>query len=261
MADISFIELANGPVEYCWSGPALVDAERPVIVLLHEGLGCIDLWRDFPEQLAKSTGCRVLTYSRYGYGRSGPCSLPRPTRYMHDEALIVLPELIRTLQIRQHILVGHSDGGSIALIHAAAAAQPQLMGLVTMAAHIFNEPINTVAINKARDAFDSGKLREALQRYHGTNTDCAFRGWSEAWLSDDFQTWNLQKFLPEIATPSLIIQGENDEYGTAEQVDGIMAGLTSPKEAIFLQSCGHSPHRDQPEMTLAAIRRFVDTLL
>jgi pimeloyl-ACP methyl ester carboxylesterase len=261
LSETSFIELSGGPVEYAWAGPVAVDAERPSIILLHEGLGSVDLWRDFPEKLAGETGCRVLTYSRYGYGRSAPCMLPRPARYMHDEALHVLPELLQILEIRRHILVGHSDGGSIALIHAGAAAQPGLAGMVTMAAHIFNEPINTVAITKAREAYDSGKLREALAKYHGVNTDCAFRGWSEAWLSDDFRQWNLEEFLPDIAIPSLIMQGENDEYGTIEQVNGIMRGLTCPKESLILPSCGHSPHRDQPEMTLAAIRRFAEPLL
>lgn len=258
---MDFVELSRGPVEYAWSGPAVVDSERPAIILLHEGLGCVELWRDFPERLAAETGCRVLTYSRHGYGRSAPCRLPRPPTYMHDEATLVLPELLAALEIRRHMLVGHSDGGSIALINAGAAPQPGLIGMVTMAAHIFNEPINTVAITRAREAYDSGKLKEALSRYHGDNTDCAFRGWSEAWLSEAFRHWNLEEYLPAIAVPGLIMQGENDEYGTAEQVDGIMRGLTCPSESLMLPACGHSPHRDQPEMTLGAIRRFAEPLL
>lgn len=261
MTQANFIELSGGHIEYRWSGPALVEADRPAVVLLHEGLGCVDLWRDFPDQLADELSCRVLSYSRYGYGRSAPCALPRPTRYMHDEGLHVLPELLAALGVRRHILVGHSDGGSIALINAGAAAREGLIGMVTMAAHIFNEPINTVAINQAQKAFNSGKLRDALRKYHGENTDCAFRGWSEAWLSDGFQSWNLEEFLPGVRVPSLIMQGEDDEYGTSAQVNGIMDGLTGDKEALMLPACGHSPHRDQPEMTLGAIRRFAEPLL
>jgi pimeloyl-ACP methyl ester carboxylesterase len=261
VSETHFVELSRGSIEYRWSGPVVVEADRPTIVLLHEGLGCVELWREFPDQLAEETSCRVLTTSRYGYGRSAPCALPRPTRYMHDEAISVLPELLQALEVRRHILVGHSDGGSIALINAAAAPQPGLIGMVTMAAHIFNEPINAMAINRACEAFEAGRLREALSKYHGDNTDCAFLGWSGAWLSDDFRDWDLREYLPRIAVPSLIMQGENDEYGTAEQVDGIMAGLVCTKEQLFLPSCGHSPHRDQTEMTLTAIRRFAEPLL
>lgn len=261
MSEARLIELPGGPIEYKWSGPAVADADQPVMVLLHEGLGCVELWRDFPERLAEETGCRVLSYSRYGYGGSAPCALPRPTRYMHDEGLHVLPQVLAALEIRRHILVGHSDGGSITLVNAGGAAQDGMVGLVTMAAHIFNEPINTVAINQAKKAFDSGKLRDALARYHGDNTECAFRGWSEAWLSEGFGNWNLEEFLPSIKVPCLIMQGQDDEYGTMAQVEGIMAGLTCKKESLMLPACGHSPHRDQPEMTLGAIRRFAEPLL
>lgn len=257
MAERSFANLSAGPIEYQWFGPVAVDAERPVLVLLHEGLGCVDLWRDFPEDLARATGCRVLAYSRYGYGHSAPCGLPRPVRYMHDEALDVLPELLQALGISTYILIGHSDGGSIALIHAGSAHRPGLVGMATMAAHIFNEPMNTVAITAARSAFDGGKLRDALARYHGDNTDCAFRGWSEAWLSDAFQDWNLEEYLPGIRVPSLIIQGQNDEYGTLAQVDGIIDGLTGRTERLILPSCGHSPHRDRPKEAVSALARFV----
>jgi len=261
MSGRQIIELTGGPIEYQWLGPVAVDADRACLILLHEGLGCIELWRDFPDRLAEATGCRVLVYSRYGYGGSGPCALPRPTRYMHDEALDVLPELLQALEVRRHILVGHSDGGSIALIHASAAAQTGLCGMVTMAAHIFNEPINTIAITKAREAYDSGKLRGALARYHGDNTDCAFRGWSEAWLSEGFRNWNLEEYLPGIRVPALIIQGADDEYGTLAQVDGIMNGLTCPKERLILPDCGHSPHRDRPDETVSAISRFAADLV
>jgi len=256
LTERTFVELSGGRIEYRWFGPPVVDAGRPVLVLLHEGLGCVELWRDFPDRLAAATGCRVLAYSRFGYGASAPCALPRPVRYMHDEAIDVLPELLQALAVRQHILVGHSDGGSIALIHAGSAERPGLVAMVTMAAHIFNEPINTVAITKAREAYDGGKLREALARYHGSNTDCAFRGWSEAWLSDGFRKWNLEEYLPGISVPSLIIQGEDDEYGTVAQVDGIMAGLRSEKSSLMIPNCGHSPHRDRPAETVAAISDF-----
>ncbi|WP_417514534.1 alpha/beta fold hydrolase [Minwuia sp.] len=256
MRDIQSVDLAGGTVEYRWYGPAAVDAELPVYVLLHEGLGCVALWRDFPERLAERLGRRVLAYSRYGYGGSSPCALPRPVTYMHDEARDVLPELLAALGIGAHVLVGHSDGGSIALIYAGSGPRAELRGLVTIAAHIFGEPINAAAINQARSAFDTGKLREALARYHGTNTDCAFRGWSEAWLSPGFADWNLETFLPGIDVPILIVQGSDDEYGTLAQVEGIAAGVSGPHETLVLPACGHAPHRDQPDAMLSAISRF-----
>ncbi|WP_416897757.1 MAG: alpha/beta fold hydrolase [Minwuia sp.] len=254
------VELSRGAVEYAWFGPPVSDAADPVIVLLHEGLGCVALWRDFPDRLSDATGLRVLAYSRYGYGGSAPCVLPRPISYMHDEALDVLPELLRALEIGPHLLVGHSDGGSIALINAGGAAEPGLRGVVTLAAHIFSEPVSIESIAKAKKGYELGRLKEALSRYHGANTDCAFLGWADAWLSGDFEDWNLEEYLPGIDVPCLVIQGEDDEYGTPAQVEGIAAGLTVRHETLMMPACGHSPHRDRTGETLSAIRRFADSL-
>lgn len=260
MAESSFVELSGGPVEYRWFGRPISDADEPVVVLLHEGLGCVDLWRDFPDRLAQTLDRRVFAYSRYGYGRSAPCLLPRPVSYMHDEGETVLPELLAALRIGPHLLVGHSDGGSIALACAALAPRPGLAGVVTMAAHIFAEPISIESIARARQAYETGKLREALARHHGDNVDCAFRGWADAWLSEPFRDWSMVDLLPRIQAPCLVIQGEDDEYGTAKQVEGIAAGVSGGVETLMLPGCGHSPQRDRPDEVLAAIRRFAASL-
>ncbi len=254
----SHAALNQGRIEYRWFG----DRERtPTLVLLHEGLGCVDLWRTFPDALAARTGCGVLAYSRHGYGRSAPCALPRPISYMHDDARDVLPELLAHLKVGPHVLVGHSDGGSIALIHAGSVAGPDLKGLVTMAAHIFIEDVSVQSISAASSAFAEGKLRDALARHHGANVDCAFRGWADSWLNPAFRDWNLEEFLPAIRVPSLIIQGVDDEYGTAAQVDRIIAGIRGGSDvsaqALMLADCGHAPQKDQPDQTLAAIGAFV----
>jgi len=262
MSDIRFVSLANGDIEYRWYGDQSGNCGAALtLVLLHEGLGCVDLWRDFPSALAAGTGCRVLAYSRHGYGRSAPCALPRPVSYMHDDARDVLPELLQALEIGDHILVGHSDGGSIALINAGGAARPGLRGVVTMAAHIFIEDVSVRSIAAASEAYATGRLREALQRYHGANVDCAFRGWAESWLNPAFLDWNLTAFLPGISVPCLVMQGVNDEYGTVAQVDGIIAGIGEGAQALMLADCGHAPHQDQPQATLDAIGEFVATIV
>jgi pimeloyl-ACP methyl ester carboxylesterase len=260
LAGSDFVEVAGGRIEYRWYGRPVSGADEPVVVLLHEGLGCVDLWRDFPDRLAAALDLRVLAYSRYGYGRSAPCRLPRPISYMHDEGRTVLPELLSALKIGPHLLVGHSDGGSIALAYAALAARPGLVGVVTMAAHIFAETVSIESIARAREAYERGSLRAALARHHGDNVDCAFRGWADAWLSGAFDAWSLVDLLPRIEAPCLVIQGEGDEYGTEKQVDGIARGVAGPVETLMLPDCGHSPHRDRPEAVLPAIRRFSASL-
>lgn len=254
MGETSYAQLSQGRIEYRWFGKR---ERTPTLVLLHEGLGCVDLWRTFPDDLAARTGCGVLAYSRHGYGRSAPCALPRPISYMHDDARTVLPELLRYLGIGDHVLIGHSDGGSIALINAGTAAAPGLRGVVTMAAHIFIEDVSVRSIAAASEAFATGRLREALERYHGANVDCAFRGWADSWLNPAFLHWNLEEFLPTIRVPCLVMQGESDAYGTAAQVEGIVAGVGDRATALMLPDCGHAPHQDQPEATLAAIGAFV----
>ncbi len=250
------LALAQGPIDYVWAVPPV--AGRPTLVFLHEGLGSISMWRDFPAMVGRATDCGVLVYSRYGYGNSAPCALPRPLDYMHREALDVLPAILAGLDVGPHVLVGHSDGGSIALIHAGAAPRPGLVGVAVMAPHVFVEQIGAAAILRAREAWERGELRERLARHHGANVDVAFRGWNDAWLDPKFLEWNIEEYLPGIAVPVLALQGEGDEYGTAAQVQAV-AGATGGR-LVLLPECGHSPHRDQPQATLTALSSFINQL-
>lgn len=253
---MTLLDLDQGPIDYVWAVPA--QPGRPTLVFLHEGLGSISLWRDFPAEVGRSTGCGVLVYSRYGYGKSGPCPLPRPLDYMHREALDVLPALLAALDIGPHILVGHSDGASIALIHAGSGPRPGLMGIAVMAPHVFVEPVSIASIAEARRAWDRGELRDRLARHHGANVDAAFLGWNDAWLDPKFLDWNIEAFLPTIAVPVLALQGADDEYGTAAQVETIARVTGGP--LVLIPDCGHSPHRDQPEATRAALSSFINQL-
>lgn len=243
-------------LEAAWHGPT--PDRAPTLVLLHEGLGCVALWKDFPQRLSRLTGCGVLVYSRAGYGTSDPVPLPRPLTYMHEEARRVLPRILDAANIQRAILVGHSDGASIALINAAAIPDPRVRGLVLMAPHVFTEPMCLDSIRGAREAFQAGKLREGLARYH-RNVDVAFKGWNDAWLDPDFEAWNLEGFIPGLRCPSLLIQGRQDQYGTHKQLDAIRADCGGPCQVTWLDNCGHSPHRDQPDATLTAIGDFVAT--
>lgn len=242
-------------LEYRWIAPAA--AGRPALVLLHEGLGCVALWKDLPDRLAAATGAAVLAYSRAGYGRSSPVELPRPLTYMHDEGLRVLPKLLDAAGLEEVVLLGHSDGGSIALVHAGAADPGgRVKGVITFAAHVLCEELSVRSIEEARRAYVDGDLRQKLQRLHGDNVDCAFWGWNRAWLDPGFREWNLEEFLPGIRAPLLVVQGRDDPYGTEEQVRRIVRGSGGRTEVLLLDACGHSPHRDQPEATLRAVAAF-----
>lgn len=230
------------------------------LILLHEGLGCLALWKDFPRQVALRTGCRVLTYSRSGYGGSSPCPLPRPLTFMHDEGLDVLPKILAAAGIRQAVLVGHSDGASIALIHAGGLDDRRMVGLILMAPHVFVEELTLDSIRAARTAYETTDLRQRLARYHGDNVDCAFLGWNRAWLDPGFLDWNLEEYLPKIKIPTLLIQGEQDQYGTVEQLVRIEAQLAGRVTRVLLPGCGHSPFRDRPTETLQAVQAFCDRL-
>jgi len=233
------------------------DARAPTLVLLHEGLGSVAMWRDFPDRLAEATNAPVFLYSRAGYGKSSGSPLPWPTRYMHREALEVLPKLLAAAGIDDCVLLGHSDGGSIALIYAGGAARPGLRGVVTMAAHVFNEQVCVDSIAQAREAYATTDLRRRLMRYHGDNVDNAFRGWNDVWLSPDFWHWNIEEYLPRISVPVLAIQGRDDEYGTERQVDAILSQVKGPAEKLMLPACKHSPHRDQLQAVLDAMKGFL----
>ena len=248
-----FVTIASHRVEYVRIPPDRPG--RPPLVFLHEGLGSVTMWRDFPERVARATGCGAVVYSRYGYGRSDPIAEPRPVCYMHDEALVALPELLDALGIEHPILVGHSDGGSIALIHAGSTPRP-LGGLVLLAPHVLVEDLSVASIAAAREAYEKGDLRPKLARYHA-DVDSAFRGWNDIWLHPDFRAWNIEEVLPRIACPVLAIQGKLDAYGTMDQVARI-ARAVKDTEVLEIEGCGHSPHRDRPEAVLEAIVRFVE---
>jgi pimeloyl-ACP methyl ester carboxylesterase len=231
-----------------------IPGRGPAIVLLHEGLGSVSLWRDFPQRVAEATGHEVVAYSRQGYGRSSPLAAPRSVRFMHDEALVVLPEVLDALEIRRPILLGHSDGGSIAIIHAGGSGR-DVSGLILMAPHVMVEDISIASIAAARVAYAQGDFRARLGRHHD-DVDGAFRGWNDVWLSPEFRGWSIEEYLRRIECPVLAIQGEDDEYGTMEQVDRI--GRAIPHARLLkLARCGHSAHRDGAEEVLEAIRGFV----
>src|SRR6185437_3427677 len=231
--------------------------DRPTLILLHEGLGSIALWRDFPAKLAQATGCPAVVYSRYGYGRSDPLAGPRHVDYMHREALDTLPEL-PTQRGLDAALVGHSDGASIALIHAGSGRWPA-RALALEAPHVFVEEVSIASIAAARTAYETTDLRQRLARYHA-DVDSAFRGWNDIWLDAAFRAWNIEEYLPGARCPVLAIQGADDEYGTLQQLDAIGRGVAGPFERLVLPECRHSPHRDQENAVLAAISRFIARL-
>jgi pimeloyl-ACP methyl ester carboxylesterase len=227
------------------------------LVFLHEGLGSVAMWRDFPRKAAAATGCAAVIYSRYGYGRSDVFREPRGVDYMHVEALEVLPELLARLEVPEPILVGHSDGGSIALIHAAT--HRDVRGLVLMAPHVFVEDISVRSIAEAKTAFERTDLPQKLGRYHADAAK-TFWGWNDIWLHPDFRGWNIEEYLPRVRCPVLAIQGFEDEYGTMAQLEAIARQTGGPIELLRLTDCRHSPHRDQPEAVIEAMSRFIDRL-
>jgi pimeloyl-ACP methyl ester carboxylesterase len=252
---MSFITIGPGPIEYEHIHGATADAVT--IVMLHEGLGSVAMWKDFPQRLARATSTQVLVYSRHGYGRSMPMRARRAVRYMHHEALVVLPRLLDELEIENPILFGHSDGASIALIHAASSGLP-VAGIVALAPHVMVEDLSVSSISAAKHAYETTGLRSRLQRYHD-DVDGAFWGWSDIWLDAAFRSWNIEAFLPHIACPILAIQGEQDEYGTMDQIERI--GRLAPNAQLLrLQDCRHSPHRDRPDAVLRAVTKWIRDL-
>jgi pimeloyl-ACP methyl ester carboxylesterase len=228
------------------------------LVFLHEGLGSVSLWRDFPDALCAQTGCGGLVYSRWGHGRSDRIDRPRSIRFMHEEAESALPALLESLRIRSPILIGHSDGASIALIYAARSADPPT-ALILEAPHVFVEEITIRGIAETRSRFVSGDLRARLARHHGDNVDALFQTWTDVWLSPEFMSWNIEEYLPRVDAPTLVIQGLQDEYGTPRQVERVAAGLPRRRDTVtlMLDECGHSPHVDQREAALTAMADFI----
>jgi pimeloyl-ACP methyl ester carboxylesterase len=250
-----FLNLGDRRIEYRF---AMTASRRAIdIVMLHEGLGSVSMWKDFPERLADATGCRTLVFSRYGYGRSSPLVSPRNVDFMHEEARVWLPALLDAFGIRRPVLFGHSDGASIALIHAAAS-KSDLAGIVALAPHVKVEELTIESIERAKAAYETTDLRTRLTRHHA-DADLAFRGWNQVWLNPAFRDWNIEALLSSITCPVLAVQGHDDDYGTLEQVESIRRALPHT-EVLALPECGHSPHRDQPAAVLEAVRRFVDRI-
>jgi pimeloyl-ACP methyl ester carboxylesterase len=231
------------------------DASHAPLVFLHEGLGSVALWRDFPDKIASRLGSRALVYSRFGYGQSDGLVAERTSSFMHEEALDVLPALLDQLGIERPLLVGHSDGASIALIHAAISGRP-VQGLALMAPHVFVEPVCKESIARIRETYRITDLRERLAKYHA-HVDDAFLGWADTWLRPEFLSWSIEEMLPRLTQPILLIQGRDDEYGTLHQLDRIATRAQGPTSRLVLDHCGHSPHRDQETAVLDAIVGFI----
>ena len=232
------------------------DENRPTVLMLHEGLGCVELWRDFPHRLNQQCSLPVVAYSRCGYGASAPISLPRPLDYMRVEAQNFLPELLTALKISKPIVLGHSDGATIAL-EFAAAFPSHLAALVILAPHIFVEDCSINAIRAADHEYQHGRLREKLQRYHHNNVDNAFRGWCDSWLHPAFKKWNMEEVLEHIEVPILQIQGLADEYGSDAHVRSIEQYAHTQVETVLFENCGHAPHFERKLETMAAISDFL----
>ncbi|RLB68426.1 MAG: alpha/beta hydrolase [Deltaproteobacteria bacterium] len=254
---MNFLTIQSRRIEYVCLQAKRTKALAPTIVMLHEGLGSIAMWRDFPQQVADATGCEVLVYSRHNYGNSDPLGRDYGIDFMHKEALEALPEVLDQLNIKKPILFGHSDGGSIALIHAGGA-QRDLSGMVLMAPHVLLEEISVTSIMAAQKAYLNTDLREKLSRYHA-HVDAAFYGWANVWLNPEFLHWNIEEYLPPISCPILAIQGTDDEYGTMQQIDIIDRKVKDVK-LLKLPQCRHSAHKDQPLAVLQAVADFVEKI-
>jgi pimeloyl-ACP methyl ester carboxylesterase len=248
-----FVAVAGDRLEVRWLGPP--PERAPTLVFVHEGLGSVSTWRDFPARLAAATGCGALLYSRAGYGRSSPVPLPRPVSFMHREA-VVLSALLGALRITRPLLVGHSDGASIALLQAASGDPPRPLALVLEAPHVFTEAHGLASIAHIGAAYADGELRRRLARHHA-DPDLAFHGWNRVWLDPAFRDWNIESALPRITAPLLLIQGTGDPYGTLDQLEAIRRGVSGRVQVLTLQGCGHAPHRERSAEVLAAAATFV----
>ncbi len=230
--------------------------QAPTIVMLHEGLGCAALWRDFPRQIAESTGWGVFVYSRVGYGQSDVAELPRPLDYMTREAVEVLPEVLDAIGLQRGVLLGHSDGATISAIYAGSVEDFRIRGLVLMAPHFFTEDMGLAEIAKAKKVYESTDIAARMAKYHA-NPDNTFRGWNDAWLHPDFKAWNVAEVTDYLRIPTLAIQGINDQYGTLAQITEIETRSYAPVDVNIIEDCAHAPHLDQPEQVLKATHEFL----
>lgn len=258
LLDQGFLDIEGARLEYSMIGPR--PSAAPTLVLLHEGLGSVAIWGDFAQKLSDATGLGVFAYSRQGYGQSSNAALPRLVSFMHDEARLVLPKVLDAIGFRSGVLIGHSDGGSIAAIYGGSFADHRVIGLVLIAAHFFTEEMGLAEIRRARESFERGELRTKLARVHA-DPDGAFWSWCRPWLDPDFVKWDITEELAHIRVPILLIQGEQDQYGTVRQLEVAREECYCPVDVALLPNARHAPHRESPEATLAAIKDFVARLL
>jgi pimeloyl-ACP methyl ester carboxylesterase len=258
LADEGLLDVAPHRLEYRMIGPR--PDEAPTIVMLHEGLGSVGLWGAFPNELAAATGAGVFVYSRAGYGQSSPGTLPRSIKFMDEEALDVLPRVLAAIGFERGVLLGHSDGASIATIYVGNVQDHRVRGLALLAPHFFTEDMGIAAIRRTSDDYATGVLRDKLKRWH-KNVDCAFHSWSGPWLNPDFRNWDIIETLGYIRVPILIVQGADDQYGTLKQIETARQECYCPVEVALLSGARHSPYREAPVPTLEAVSGFINRLL
>jgi pimeloyl-ACP methyl ester carboxylesterase len=258
LSPTGFLGIGAAELEYRMIGPGPDDA--PTIVMLHEGLGSAGLWGDFPDKLQAATGAGIFVYSRAGYGASSKVELPRPLDYMHIEALQTLPELFDRIGFRRGMLLGHSDGASIAAIYAGAHQDHRVQGVAMIAPHFVVEDISVTSIAEIRTAYETTGLKTKLARWH-RDVDNAFYGWNGAWLDPRFRSWDISEYLAYIRVPVAILQGSADQYGTSLQIEIAQEECYCPVDVTMVSGAGHSPHREAPGMTLAAISEFANAVL
>jgi pimeloyl-ACP methyl ester carboxylesterase len=258
LADEGFLDLAPLRLEYRMIGPR--PNEAPTIVMLHEGLGSVGLWGAFPEQLASATGAGVFVYSRANYGKSSAVTLPRSVNFMDEEALDVLPRVLAAIGFERGVLLGHSDGASIATIYTGGVQDHRVRGLVLMAPHFFTEDMGLAEIRRTSEDYATGNLRDKLKRWH-SDVDSAFLSWSGPWLNPAFRDWDITEALGYIRVPILIVQGADDQYGTLKQIEAARQECYCPVDVAILPGARHSPHRDAPAQTLETASAFINRLL
>jgi pimeloyl-ACP methyl ester carboxylesterase len=257
LAPSGFLRIGAADLEYRMIGPA--PGQAPTLVMLHEGLGSAGLWGDFPDRLAAATGAGVCVYSRAGYGASTPVTLPRPLDYMQVEALDVLPKLLDRIGFRRGLLLGHSDGASIATIYAGGVGDHRVRGVAMIAPHFVVEDISVTSIAEIKQAYETTGLRAKLKRWH-SDVDNAFYGWNRAWLDPKFRDWDISEYLAYIRVPVAILQGDDDLYGSIRQIDIAREECYCPVDVTIIAGAGHSPHREAPETTLDTISEFVERI-